>query len=289
MTIYIEAVFLTNALLDYLFFLSAATLAALPVNRGRIVLGALLGGAYSVLVLIPRYSFLGTGLFPFLIWASMSLIVFWIRWKGWVLFFLLCASFSGILLAIRNGVTATSNIVLFLCGGFFYFVIRFLFAHGGYLCRMLKPTIIRIDDTVIRTTTLCDTGNDLRDRNDRPVLILSMDMLPQSIKKEWMKSSSVCDQCKVLQKLFPTHSVELLNYTTIGGTGLIPAVQCSEVVIDGRTYFDTCMAVSMQHFSRDYQSLWGCVEEEKHEVFKCNGHISQKIHKPAKCLLHRGE
>ena len=43
--VYLDSVFLFNALLDYLLVLSAARLAGLTLRRGRYILCGLLGGA----------------------------------------------------------------------------------------------------------------------------------------------------------------------------------------------------------------------------------------------------
>ena len=51
--VYIDSVFVLNALMDYLLLLSAGRLAGVPLRRGRYVLGALLGGGYAAAVFLP--------------------------------------------------------------------------------------------------------------------------------------------------------------------------------------------------------------------------------------------
>ena len=51
--VYLDSVFLLNGIMDYLMFLSAATLAGLPLRRGRYILAALLGGTYAAAVFLP--------------------------------------------------------------------------------------------------------------------------------------------------------------------------------------------------------------------------------------------
>ena len=55
--IYIDSVFVLNALMDYLLLLAAARLAGLPLRRGRYLLGALFGGAYAAAVFLPGLGF----------------------------------------------------------------------------------------------------------------------------------------------------------------------------------------------------------------------------------------
>ena len=56
--VYLDSVFLFNALLDYLLVLSAARLAGLTLRRGRYILCGLLGGAYAAAVFLPGGAFL---------------------------------------------------------------------------------------------------------------------------------------------------------------------------------------------------------------------------------------
>ena len=56
--IYIDTLFLLNALVDYLLLLAAARLAGEPLRRIRFALGAALGGAYAVAIFLPGLFFL---------------------------------------------------------------------------------------------------------------------------------------------------------------------------------------------------------------------------------------
>ena len=48
--IYVDTLFLLNALVDYLLLLAAARLAGEPLRRVRFALGAVLGGGYAVAI-----------------------------------------------------------------------------------------------------------------------------------------------------------------------------------------------------------------------------------------------
>ena len=56
--VYLDSVFVFNALLDYLLLLATARLAGLPLRRGRYALCGALGGGYAVAVFLPGLSFL---------------------------------------------------------------------------------------------------------------------------------------------------------------------------------------------------------------------------------------
>ena len=56
--VYLDSVFLFNALLDYLLFLSTARLAGIPLRRRRYLLCGVLGGLYAAAVFLPGGGFL---------------------------------------------------------------------------------------------------------------------------------------------------------------------------------------------------------------------------------------
>ena len=56
--IYVDTLFLLNAMVDYLLLLAAARLAGEPLTRLRFLLGALLGGGYAVAIFLPGLAFL---------------------------------------------------------------------------------------------------------------------------------------------------------------------------------------------------------------------------------------
>ena len=56
--VYLDSVFLFNALLDYLLFLSTARLAGIPLRRRRYLLCGVLGGLYAAGVFLPGGGFL---------------------------------------------------------------------------------------------------------------------------------------------------------------------------------------------------------------------------------------
>ena len=56
--VYVDSVFVLNALMDYLLVLSVGRLAGIPLRRRRYLLAGLLGGAYAVAVFLPGLGFL---------------------------------------------------------------------------------------------------------------------------------------------------------------------------------------------------------------------------------------
>ena len=56
--IYVDTLFLLNAVIDYLLLLAAARLAGEPLRRLRFLAGAVLGGCYAVALFLPGLGFL---------------------------------------------------------------------------------------------------------------------------------------------------------------------------------------------------------------------------------------
>ena len=56
--IYVDTLFLLNALVDYLLLLASARLAGEPLSRPRFLLGAALGGLYAAGIFLPGLGFL---------------------------------------------------------------------------------------------------------------------------------------------------------------------------------------------------------------------------------------
>ena len=101
--IYIDTLFLLNALVDYLLLLAAARLAGEPLRRWRFALGAALGGGYAVAIFLPGLGFLAHPLCRVASAALMLLIAYGgsrrLLRQG-VLFIALTCAFGGGVVAI---------------------------------------------------------------------------------------------------------------------------------------------------------------------------------------------
>lgn len=74
--VYLDSVFLFNALLDYLLFLSTARLAGIPLRRRRYLLCGVLGGLYAAAVFLPGGGFLTETLVKAGVGLLLALIAF---------------------------------------------------------------------------------------------------------------------------------------------------------------------------------------------------------------------
>ncbi len=77
--IYVDTLFLLNAMVDYLLLLCSARLAGEPLSRLRFALGAVLGGLYAVAIFLPGLGFLARPLCRLAAAVLMVLAAFWRR------------------------------------------------------------------------------------------------------------------------------------------------------------------------------------------------------------------
>ena len=75
--IYVDTLFLLNAMVDYLLLLASARLAGEPLARLRFLLGAVLGGLYAVSIFLPGLSFLARPPCRLAAAVLMVLAAFW--------------------------------------------------------------------------------------------------------------------------------------------------------------------------------------------------------------------
>ena len=101
--IYVDTLFLLNAIVDYLLLLCSARLAGEPLRRLRFALGAVLGGGYAVAIFLPGLEFLGRPLCRLTWGVLVVLLAFWSSrrlLRQVLIFFALSCAFGGGVLAI---------------------------------------------------------------------------------------------------------------------------------------------------------------------------------------------
>lgn len=188
--VYIDTLFLLNAVLDYLLLLCSARLAGEELRRGRMALGAALGGLYAAAAFLPGMGFLfhplcklGSAVLMVLVGLGGSkrllrqLIVF---------FALSCALGGGILavslvggrgLSLAGGVVYTGmdlKIVLLSAAGC-YAVLTLAMGRAARHCAArgeVVPVRLSLGERTVELLALVDTGNTLTDPvSGRPVMV----------------------------------------------------------------------------------------------------------------------
>ena len=189
--VYVDSVFVLNALMDYLLVLSAAHLAGIPLRRGRYLLAGLLGGAYAVAVFLPGLGFLAATPVKLAAGVLLALTAYGGEEKLLrltLLLFAVSCALAGCVLALGllagggvpvvNGVfyTDVDARVLLIASAAAYLVLTVVFraAAGKGIRGQLVPARVCLGGRETAFIAFCDTGNSLRDPvSGQPVLVVS--------------------------------------------------------------------------------------------------------------------
>ena len=210
MLVYLDVVFLLNFLVDFFLILGTNRLTGFPPDLKRTALGALLGGLYGSLCLIPSLRFLGSLLWRIVFFSLISLTAF--RWnvgalnRGSILF-LLSMALGGIAAGtgIRNigALCLCALLVAMLCEiGF----------RGNGIGRMYIPVELNWQGRQVKVMALKDTGNVLRDPlTGEQILVCGADVgeellgVPESL---FSNPALLLASCKLSGiRLVPYHAV----------------------------------------------------------------------------------
>lgn len=193
--VYLDSVFLFNALLDYLLFLSTARLAGIPLRRRRYLLSGVLGGLYAAAVFLPGGGFLTETLVKAGVGLLLALIAFgrethFLRLT--LLTVAIACALAGTVLALgllagqhipnARGIfyTNVNGKTLLLSASGVYLLLTVIFrtaAAHGIRGECLPVTVCLLGQTVA-LTALLDTGNSLRDTAGEPVLTAELSRFP---------------------------------------------------------------------------------------------------------------
>ena len=254
-TVYIDEVFLLNAVLDYLLLLCSARLAGEELRRGRMAAAALLGGGYAAAVFLPGWGFLSHPLCALAAAAGMTLVAFGgsRRLLRVSLVFLgVSAAFGGGVLALqllsgRRVVPDLRSLLLSAAGCYAFLTLIFHrgFRHSG---GELASAELRLNERSCRLTALVDTGNTLNDpHTGRPVMVAEGEKLRSLFPpEECPRAEELLDPVAAMERRGKTpRRWRLLPYREVGvSCGLLLAVKVDQARVGGRDYGSILVALS---------------------------------------------
>ena len=234
--VYLDSVFLFNALLDYLLFLSTARLAGIPLRRRRYLLCGVLGGLYAAAVFLPGGGFLTETLVKAGVGLLLALIAFgrethFLRLT--LLTVAIACALAGTVLALgllagqhipnARGIfyTNVNGKTLLLSASGVYLLLTVIFraaAAHGIRGECLPVTVCLLGQTVA-LTALLDTGNSLRDTAGEPVLTAELSRFPQLAAA--IQHRPPAETLPMLRQRFPKLRPQLLPMRTAAGGGLL--------------------------------------------------------------------
>ncbi len=283
--IYIDTLFLLNALVDYLLLLAAARLAGEPLRRWRFALGAALGGLYAVAIFLPGLGFLAHPLCRVASAALMLVAAYGgscrLLRQGVLFVALTCAFGGGVVaigllggtgLSLGNGVFYSAldlKIVLLsaaVCYGVLTLVFQRLARHSGANGELV-PVKLRLGERTVALTALVDTGNTLTDPvSGRPVMVAEGERAGPLFPREHRPSpGDLTDPAAALARLGTGEwrgRFRLLPYRSVGvERGLLLCVRLDTLELDGRGRGPALVALSPTPVSDGggYQALIGAI------------------------------
>lgn len=279
--IYIDSVFVLNALMDYLLLLCAARLAGLPLRRGRYALAALVGGAYAAAVFLPGLGFLAQTPVKLAAGVLLGLIAYGGEEKLLrlvLLFFAVSCAMAGCVLGLGllagggvpvvNGVfyTNVDAKALAVGGTAAYAVLSVVFraaaSHG--VRGELLPVRVSIAGRTAELTALWDTGSGLRAPDGRAALVAAPGALDAALPPEAARLlrqrglDAPEELLEPLRAIAPALRPRLTPYRAVGTAGgLLLAIRTDWTEINGTRYPGLTAALSPTALGGDCAALWG--------------------------------
>ena len=262
--IYVDSLFLLNAVIDYLILLAAGRICSLPLRRIRMVLGAVLGGAYAVCTVLPGAAFLAGGAGKLAAGAAMTYAAFGRAGRfarSFVTVMAVTCAFGGAVWAasLFTGGTGRGAVVhlslRLLCVSFAVSYALICLVFRGSARRAQRQTAavqIRFCGREARFTALRDTGNELLDpvSGDRVLVAEAAALAPLGLPLEEADCAELLRQLDGDVRL--RGRFRLIPYTAIGtGAGLLPAFRPDEVTIDGVPAPNVLVAAAPQRLCAD--------------------------------------
>ncbi len=188
MTVYVDLLFLLNAVVNYLLLLAAGRLSGEELRRGRLALGAALGGGYAVTLFLPGLGFLahplckgGAAVLMLLLGYGHSRHLL----RVGVVFLAVSAAFGGGIFAITllggRGLTLRGGVfyssmdlrLILLSAALCYALITLALSRvGKHPPAQLRSAAVTLNGRTVELTALVDTGHTLTDPvSGRAVLV----------------------------------------------------------------------------------------------------------------------
>ena len=275
--IYLDGVFLLNALMDYLILLLTARLAGIPLRRYRYLTAALVGGLYAVAACWPGWNFLRGGAAKLLTGALLSLISFYGETCLLRLILLMPAiacGLAGCVLGLGmlggNQILLQGNRLILVLGisaaaGYGCWGMIFHSAGRNGLQGNLLPVKVCLCGRTAELTALWDSGNSLREvESQQPVLVAAPDALRRLLSVEIRRLlteeqlKSPADLLEAMALCAPSLFPQLMPFQSVGTSGgMLLAIRSDWVEVCGERMERAYVALSPTALGTEYGALWG--------------------------------
>lgn len=250
-TIYIDSLFILNLIIDYLLLLVTGRICSARLRRGFIALGAAIGAAYSVMVVLPFGGFL-TG-WPCRVAAAVMMLIasYWGEkhiFRLFAVFLAVSAAFGGTVYAVsllgggsgaQTPFVSVSPKTLLLSFAVCYAALSLVFRRSASrAAREVLPAEAELHGERICFSVLRDTGNGLYDPvSGLPVCIAEAETASALFPAEHRGCFSAEDPVEMFAELSARGicRFRLIPYSSVGNPGgLLPAFRPDRLIIGGK-------------------------------------------------------
>lgn len=219
MRVYLDAVFILNALVDLLLILGTNRLTGFPVNLRRAIPAAILGGIYGAICLIPALRFMGNFLWRMVFFGLMSVAAFGYNrsaCRRGAIFLLLSMALGG----VAAGAGVRDFAAVCFCAILVALLCRVGFG-GQQIGRTYVPVELCWGGKSLKVLALQDTGNLLRDPlSGEQVLVCGADVGEELLD---IPEERFSDPAKLITE-GTVPGLRLIPYHTVGKAGGLMAV-----------------------------------------------------------------
>lgn len=277
MEIYVDSLLLLNFAVNYLLLLSAVRVSGHPFSRLRLMLGAAVGAAYALAVLFPGFQFLAGLGGKLLVVTVMVLAAFGAHKSSIRLGFMVLGAslaFAGAAIlasSLSSGIMATWGTVyapldfktLILVTGLTYGGVSLVYHRTAARTRRhIASARVTMEGRSLELNCLMDTGSSLTDpMTNRPVTVIDRSVFARLLPG--LDSRALEDPATAVQAImerYPNASPRLITFSSLGvSQGLLAAVKCRELVIDGRSQPGAIIALAPNPVSDNgsYEAIAG--------------------------------
>lgn len=257
MIIYVDVLVATNLFIDYFLLLAACKFLQIHTKRWRMLAASFLGGASSLIVLLPKLSLPVTLLLNLMVSALLLWVAFGktpIRFfiKILVCFYGVSLLFSGIMsvlwffvfpdgMVVNNGKVYFNISPLLFIGLTVasYTIMRVLYLITGRheLKQRIYPVTVTVEGKDADLMAMADTGNSLRDAISRaPVLVAEYaavePLIPEAVRPMFQKKGD-WEAVGQMEQSAWKNRFHLIPFTAVYADGLLPAFKADKILVKG--------------------------------------------------------
>lgn len=243
-TVYIDVLFCVNFIIDYIMLVSVRHVMSLKARRIRLLLSAVLGGIFSLTLLLPPVSFIlsvimsiaeavimaAAAFMPVRMKTVMkaSLLLFCISFCFCGAMTAVCALFSPDNTLIRNGSVyiGISPIVLILTTLICYVLLRIFYGilNTGPVSNSRCSASIEHNGRKINVKGMIDSGSTLHEPFSGECVIVGREDVFEKLTdvKKYMNGSG---------SMQADRNIRLVPFNSVGGNGVLPAFRPSKITI----------------------------------------------------------